>query len=1073
MCKMERKQPRKMHTLEQTEEDDKNMFLGTVDVQRENEKSIQAVTTETREEKEKWSELLKIRDKKVKFKLDTGAECNVLSLKTYNSLGITEKLSKSTCKLLTYSGHQMSPVGQNQLTCEYKGQKHIIQFQIVERDAPAILGRSTCQSLGLIQRIHEVSVENDDIMKNYEDLFSGLGCMPGYHHIQIDSSVKPVVHAPRKVPVALKERIIKELHKMEEMNVIARQTDPTDWVSSMVTIVKPDKIRICLDPQDLNKAIKREHYPLLTVEEVVSNMPNAKVFSVLDANQGFWQIKLDDDSSKLCTFNTPIGRYRFLRLPFGISSASEVFQRAVAQMIEDLDGVINIVDDLLVWGETVQEHDARLRKLLQRAREYNLKLNKKKCQIRTSQIKYIGHVLTADGLKPDEEKVRAVVQLPTPEDKQDLQRFLGMLQYLAKFIPNLSEVSAPLRQLLENDVEWFWGSEQEKSFQKLKALATNGPTLKYYDVNKPLTLSVDASSEGMGAVLLQDQRPVAYGSRALTDCQRRYAQIEKELLAIVYGCEKFHQYVYGREVQVESDHKPLECIFKKPLHQTPLRLQRMLLRLQRYNLKVKYKPGKEMHIADALSRAYLDECDEELLEEELEVNVITTQLPVTEKKLQEFRKETAEDPEMQKLKEYSIKGWPTVKKTVHKDVQKYWTHKEEISYTSGLVFKASKLVIPNKMRKQMLDKIHESHLGMVKSKERARDIIYWPGMSDEIEKMVSQCATCNTHRNSHTKEPLISHAVPDRPWAKVGTDLFQHNGSEYLMCVDYYSKFPEIAKLNDTTSRGVILAMKSLFARHGIPDVVISDNGPQYASREFKCFADNWEFEHKTSSPRYAQSNGQAERMIQTIKRMLTKSQDENGDPYVALLEYRNTPLDGIGLSPAQLLMGRRLKAKLPTSSKLLTPKGCEKVQEKLKQRQSKQKFYYDKNTKLLPEISPGDKVRVQQGQIWNPATVLKKHDSPRSYVLCTPDGRIYRRNRKHLLKTKEQKFPSAPDQDDFNTEQETNAKSEREMNPDLPVMVKQAHQNGSTEEQTKPNIITKSGREIKIPSRFRDYHMH
>lgn len=163
-----------------------------------------------------------------------------------------------------------------------------------------------------------MSANDDDILKEFEDLFSGLGCMPGYHHIQLNPSVKLAVHAQRKVPVALKERIIEELNQMEDMNVIERQTEPTDWVSSMVTIVKPDKICICLDPQDLNKAIKREHYPLLTVEVMVSNMPNAKVLSVLDANQGFWQIKLDNESSKLCTFYTPIVRYRFLHLPFGI-----------------------------------------------------------------------------------------------------------------------------------------------------------------------------------------------------------------------------------------------------------------------------------------------------------------------------------------------------------------------------------------------------------------------------------------------------------------------------------------------------------------------------------------------------------------------------------------------------------------------------------------------------------------------------------------------------------------------------------------------------------------------------------
>lgn len=294
-------------------------------------------------------------------------------------------------------------------------------------------------------------------------------------------------------------------------------------------------------------------------------------------------------------------------------------------MIEGPQGVVNITDDLLVWGDSVEEHDHRLRQVLERAKEYNLKLNKNKCFTRTKEIKYIGHTLSASGLRPDEEKVRAVIELPPPQNKQELLRFMGMIQYLSKFIPNLSDISAPLK-LLEGDTEWHWEETQKGSFEHLKQLVTNAPTLKFYDINKPITLSVDASSEGIGAVILQHGQPVAYGSRALTDCQRGYAQIEKELLAIVYECEKFHQYVYGKDIQVESDHKPLESIFKKPLHQAPMRLQRMLLRLQRYSLKVTYRPGKELHIADALSRAFLKEQREDLLEKDLEVNMVTSQL---------------------------------------------------------------------------------------------------------------------------------------------------------------------------------------------------------------------------------------------------------------------------------------------------------------------------------------------------------------------------------------------------------------------------------------------------------------
>lgn len=216
---------------------------------------------------------------------------------------------------------------------------------------------------------------------------------------------------------------------------------------------------------------------------------------------------------------------------------------------------------------------------MDRIRSINLKLNKDECKIRRTEIAYLGHILSAEGVKPDQEKVRAIQNMPEPEDKAGLLRFLGMLQHLAKFIPNLSEVSAPLRKLLGGETAWHWDTEQKKSFEKLKMLVSKAPVLKYFDVGKDVTLSVDASSEGLGAVLIQEGQPVAYGSRALTDCQRRYAQIEKELLAIVYGCEMFKQYVYGKTVHVETDHKPLETVFKKSLQKVPPRLQRMLMSL--------------------------------------------------------------------------------------------------------------------------------------------------------------------------------------------------------------------------------------------------------------------------------------------------------------------------------------------------------------------------------------------------------------------------------------------------------------------------------------------------------------
>ena len=268
-------------------------------------------------------------------------------------------LRKPTLK--SYSGHQIPTRGVVTLPCEHKGKVYNVQFHVVEVEAPAVLSAQTCKEMGLLVRIHQLqdsqpkeqhcipeclTVTNQNILNEYSDLFQGLGCIPGEHTIKVDPSIPAVVYPPRKVPVALKDKIKAEVDRMEQIGVIVRQTEPTDWVNSMVAVVKSNKIRICIDPRDLNKAIQREYFPMMTIEEVVAGMPQAKVFSVLDATSGYWQVKLDEASSKLCTFNTLYGRYRFTRLPFGIKSGPEVFQHRMSELFEDVEGVKAIVDDL-------------------------------------------------------------------------------------------------------------------------------------------------------------------------------------------------------------------------------------------------------------------------------------------------------------------------------------------------------------------------------------------------------------------------------------------------------------------------------------------------------------------------------------------------------------------------------------------------------------------------------------------------------------------------------------------------------------------------------------------------------
>lgn len=1054
---------RSVNMLTESDEDDSecenSLFLGMINL------DVNTI--------ENWTTTLQVADTEVQFLMDTGAKCNVLTRDTYHKLNIIAPLEKPEASLTSYSGHSITTDGMVTIPLQHNGHVNPVKFYVVHRKAPNILGAETCRKLDLVRcmnTINKAEHANDhsnlpanDILKEpqYAELFEGLGCLPGKYSIKLDPSVTPTIHPPRKVPISLKDKVHQELRRMEQLGVIERQTEPTKWVNSMTVVNKGSKIRICIDPRDLNSAIQREHFPLKTVEDVIENMSQAKFFTKLDAVSGFWQIQLDEPSSRLCTFNTPFGRYRFKRMPFGIKSASEVFQKIMSQMLEDITGAEVIIDDILVWGSTIEEHDQRLRKVLQRAKEYNLKLSKEKCEVRKTEVKYVGQVLTQNGVKPDPEKVRAILMMQKPENRQELLTFLGLVQYLGKFVPRLSDVSASLRKLTETSsgCEWKWTREQDVSFKLIKTMITEAPVLAYYNPKLPLTLSVDASSKGLGATILQQGRPIAYASRALTSSQRNYAQIEKETLAVVFGCQKFHQYIYGRTVTVESDHKPLESIFRKPLLAAPMRLQRLLLAVQKYDLKIEYTPGKLMFVADALSRQYLNETEEELIPE-ADVNSITLNqhLPMTPDRYKEFQQETLCDSTLQHLLNTIVLGWPENKVSLPSCLLPYWTFRDEISHVDGLLFKGSKLIIPKSMQQKMVDIVHESHLGIVKCKSRARECMYWPGMAAQIEDKVSKCHICAEVQNSNPKEPLICVELPDRPWSKIASDIFVYQQNHYLLIVDYYSKWPEIMILKDLSSFQVINSLKSIFSKYGIPDELISDNGPQYASKEFRDFAKEYAFVHSTSSPLYPRSNGQAERMVQTAKRILKK----NKDPYKALMDYRNTEIQGLGKSPAQMFLGRRLKTNLPATADLLRP--AENNQHaKLQARQMQYKEFHDRRgTRNLPDLHPGDNVMLQDGNTWRHATVESKLSLPKSFLVSC-DGKQYRRNRSMLKPTKSEK-PKQEVSEDFDLQI-----PDRDGPTDIRSKSIQESTSASVKESEEPRQ-TRSGRTVKIPSKFADY---
>ena len=391
-----------------------------------------------------------------------------------------------------------------------------------------------------------LKTSKDPLLEEYADVFEGLGKLDGKYGIVTDKSMKPVVHPPRRLPVAMTEHVQRKLEEMTADDVIAKVDQPTDWVSSMLVVSKPPseasgEMKILIMK---NVAIKQEHFPMPTVEEIATRLNGAKLFSVFDASNGFQQVELDEESSMLTTFNTPFGRYRWKRMPFGINSAPEVWQRRMREHIEGLKGVEVIADDFVIVGygntpaEWQSDHDKNVRAFLNRCRDRNLKLNEKKARLRQQEIPFIGHVLTPEGFKPDPCKVEAIVQMPDPTDVHSLRRFLGMVNYLAKFLLRLSDETEVLRKLTERDAEWCWLPAHADALARVKEMIVTIPVLAYYDVSKPVVIQCDASQTGLGAALLQEGCPVAYSSRVMTPIEQNYAQIEKELLSISTSLEE-------------------------------------------------------------------------------------------------------------------------------------------------------------------------------------------------------------------------------------------------------------------------------------------------------------------------------------------------------------------------------------------------------------------------------------------------------------------------------------------------------------------------------------------------------
>lgn len=930
-------------------------------------------------------------------KVDTGADGNILPARCLDKMPSSVKLDPDNTIIKAYNGSSIKQMGTLLMQCKFEGTTHELKFHVVESSGPILVGLPACEKLKLTTmhpKVHTVTSSEtassqihlinttEQLISEYPAQFKGIGKLPGKAHFDLDPTVTPVIHPPRKCPIHLKDDLKKELDAMEQLEVIEPVTEATDWVSSLVVTKKPNgQLRVCLDPKDLNRAIKRPHHRSITTEEITHQLSGSTIFTKLDARSGYWAMELDAESSQLTAFNSPFGRYRFRRLPFGIRLAQDLFQKKMDEVLDGLSGVLNIADDICVHGKNAAEHTERLRAVMKRAQEKGLVFNPDKCAIGLSQVSFFGHVYSASGVSPDPAKVDAIRKIERPKTVAELQSFLGMCTYLSPFIPGFSELTHNLRQMLKENAIMEWSPQACKDFQNLKDIISSDAVLAYYDPAKPATLEVDASSVALGAVLLQEGRPVAYASKALSDTETRYANIEREMLAVVFGCEKFRTYLFGRTFEVISDHKPLEMILQKSISRAPARLQRMLLRIENYVFTLKYAKGSSMHISDALSRLPAQRPDP-VSSIPLDCTICLVQF--SRPRLDELRKTTLEDEELCELRRIILAGWPSRPCEVPPAVRKYWSVRDTMVIDDGLILKGTAVVIPEKLRPWYMEKLHEGHQGRTKMELRARDAVFWPKIKFDIEERVAACMPCQTSRPASSQSSLIpehQHPVPPGPWQEVSSDLFFCKGQNYLLTVDHFSKFPFLQLLDQTTSSRVIETLAVLFAEHGSPVVFYSDNGPQYSSREFKAFAERFGFEHRTSSPLHPRSNGIAERHVRTVKALVEKSSNFIS-LQIGLRTLRSTPIDSALPSPAELLYGRNTDD-LPRQGRSATSGHRERLQ----RRQDQQREYHNARIfrpRAEPALNPGDAVFIRNKEqgTWQPGTVVTPHPAPASYVV-------------------------------------------------------------------------------------------
>ena len=713
-----------------------------------------------------------------------------------------------------------------------------------------------------------------------------------------------------------REEVSRVVSELLELGYIRPSMSP--WGAPVLFAPKPDgTLRFCVDYRLLNKVTVRNRFPIPRTDELIDRLSGMKVFSKIDLWSAYYQMRLTEDAIPKSAFSTHLGHFEWLVLPFGMVNAPASFQSLMQSLLGKLPFVVVYLDDILVFSRTPEEHEKQVREVLQILEDNTLRAKKKKCAFFQSSIEYLGFIIDQDGLHPNPAKVQCVQDWPVPKNVKDVQSFLGLANYYRRFVKDFAKIGTPLTQLTQKDVPFRWSDSCDEAFKSLKRALVTAPVLRLPDPSKDYFIEADASKFAIGAVLYQKEgrakHPVAYISRKMNSAERNYPIQEQELLALIYALKKWRHYVFGTTIRAYTDHQSL--VLWHTFKNLTGRKARWVLELSQYNVELVYKPGLENIVADTLSRR--------------PDHVSLNNLAISEAKsdlLTLIREKYASDSCFKDLVAHFQSKSEEVPGRL-RSVIKWYRYSNDLLWYARYPNEDPRICLPRDaaLLKLVFHECHTSimsgHLGVAKTLDRIASRYYFPKMQFWIRKMIRECHSCQTAKHS-LKPPRLALQpldVPHTPWESVSMDFMVElpmtpNGFDALLVVvDRLTKFCILIPTTVTaTARDIAFAfLNNVVCRFGLPRSIVSDRDTKFTSTfwtELMSFLDT---ELIMSSAYHPETNGQTERMNQTIQVMIRHYITPDlltWDRYLERLEmaYNTSKNASVKYSPFFLNHGRK-----------------------------------------------------------------------------------------------------------------------------------------------------------------------